>query len=97
MKRLLIAVLTTIHLVSFSSNVLAETWQEKFARLCGATEEHMELSPAELRGLAAECEKLREEIEALGDSQNKVYLFRLDKCCKFYLYMADVKEQQAGQ
>lgn len=66
-----------------------ESWRAEFDRLCGKTEQSMDLPVAELRELVERCEKLRPRIEASGDPQAKVYVKRLEACRKVFAFVIE--------
>jgi hypothetical protein len=70
------------------------TWQEDFERVCGATEKADAMSLEELKSALQETDHLLEVIEKEGGPQKKPYLFRLNKCRNFFVYMIGVKESE---
>jgi hypothetical protein len=54
----------------------------------------MTLSPEELKGLIARCDRLKPRIEAEGESARKVFLRRLHMCRELYKYVLESKEHQ---
>lgn len=73
------------------------TWQEDFERVCGATEKAEAMSLEELKGALQETDRLVEVIEKEGGAQKKPYLFRLNKCRSFIVYMIGVKESEKAK
>ena len=92
-KWLLCMVLLFFVIVSAGAMVSAdETWKEAFDRICGQTADASSLSPGTLSGLVKESRELEEKIRKLDIPSRKVYLFRLEKCRKFFQYILDTKK-----
>lgn len=72
----------------------AASWKEDFERICSYADDVTELDPANLTALISESDQLLKAIEALGDPQKKVYIFRLKKCRNFFQYMLDLKASE---
>ena len=74
------------------SHIFANSWQEEFERLCGATEQTENLSVEQVKDLINDCDKLLKVVQEQGGKQKKVYLFRLTKCRNFFEYVVSLKE-----
>ncbi len=83
-----------VFLFCATSLLWGATWQEDFERLCGVTEKAETMSMEELKSALQETEHLLEVIEKEGGPQKKPYLFRLNKCRSFFVYMISVKESE---
>ncbi len=77
-----------------STSLAQETWKAEFDAVCSKTDVAMTLSSEELNGLIARCDRLKEKIEAEGESTRKVYLRRLHMCRELYRYVLDSKENR---
>jgi hypothetical protein len=69
-----------------------EGWKAEFEAVCSKTDVAMALSPEELKGLIAGCDRLKPKIEAQEESTRKVYLRRLQMCRELYKYLLETKE-----
>lgn len=67
-------------------------WRKEFDDVCGRTMEAQSLTLEELEKLVARCEKLKPQIEGLGESERKVFLRRLKMCRDLYVYVIDSKK-----
>jgi hypothetical protein len=63
------------------------TWKKEFEEVCAKTQDAMALPIAELKTLVERCDKLKPAIEALGESERKVYARRLAACRNLYAYV----------
>ncbi len=70
-----------------------QNWRTEFDELCGKTQEADNLAPAELKQLVDRCDKLKERMETLDETQRKVYLKRLQMCRDLYVFMIEAKEK----
>jgi hypothetical protein len=70
-----------------------QNWRSEFDDLCGKTQEADALSVDELKQLIERCEKLKERIETLDETQRKVYLKRLQMCRDLFVFMLEAKEK----
>jgi len=71
----------------------SEGWREEFARICARSAEPEALDEAELTRLIDESEHLREKIANSTEPDSRVYLFRLNKCRAFFVFMKEVKKK----
>ena len=71
-----------------------EEWRKEFEEVCSKTQDAMEFSPKELRGLIARCDALKPHIEKLDEPHRKVTLRRLQMCRDLYAYVLETKENQ---
>ncbi|NTV13916.1 MAG: hypothetical protein HGA96_08320 [Desulfobulbaceae bacterium] len=69
-------------------------WREEFARICARSGESGAYSEAELSKLIADSDRLRLEIANSKEPDSRVYLFRLDKCRAFFVFMKEATSQQ---
>lgn len=72
----------------------AASWKEEFEDICSRTTVSQSLAPEELRALIARCDLLRPRIEALDDTEKRVYLRKLKMCRDLYQFVLDSKEQR---
>jgi hypothetical protein len=72
----------------------AEDWKLEFDDICSKTDDAMAFSVDELKQLVSRCEALRPRIEALGETQRKVYLKKLQSCRDLFIFVIQVKEQK---
>jgi len=67
----------------------ASDWKKEFEEVCAKTQDAMLLSQDELRELVRRCDALKPRLEALGESERKVYLKRLSACRNLYAYVLE--------
>jgi hypothetical protein len=72
----------------------AEDWKLEFDDICSKTDDAMAFTVDELKQLVSRCESLRPRIEALGETQRKVYLKKLQSCRDLFIFVIQVKEQK---
>jgi hypothetical protein len=72
----------------------ADNWKLQFDDICSKTDDAMALTVEELKQLVSRCDSLRPRIEALGETQRKVYLKRLQSCRDLYIFVIQTKEQK---
>lgn len=77
-----------------TSDVFAESWEDKFGKICSSTDASMSMTVEELEEKVKGCDNLMEEIQASSKENKKIYIFRLKKCRKFYDYMLVFKKEQ---
>ena len=65
----------------------ADGWKKEFEEVCAKTQDAMALPVAELEALVERCDRLKPAIEALGESERKVYARRLAACRNLYAYV----------
>ena len=65
----------------------SDGWKKEFEEVCAKTQDAMALPVVELRSLVERCDKLKPAIEALGESERKVYARRLAACRNLYAYV----------
>ena len=70
-------------------------WRKEFDDICGKTMAAQSLGTEELGRLVDRCDKLKPQIENLGESERKVYLRRLKMCRDLYRYVLDSKREEA--
>jgi len=69
-------------------------WQKDFQEICAKTQNALNLSEGELKGLLTRCDTLKQHIENLDESQatqRKVFLKRLKMCRDFYVFALEAK------
>ncbi len=69
-----------------------EDWKKEFDDLCAKTQDAMAYSPDELKGFIDRCDKLKPKIEALDETQRKVYMKRLQRCRDLFSFTLESKE-----
>jgi hypothetical protein len=74
----------------------AKAWKEDFDRLCGYVAEAESLPTDELKKISVECDSLLETLQALDAPEKKVYIFRLEKCKKFFQYILELRDNEAS-
>lgn len=97
MMRRLILVLAVVVSINYSGVATAESsggWREEFASICARTGDSSAFSEAELSQLIADAERLRVVIANSKEPDSKVYLFRLDKCRAFFVFMKEAASQK---
>ncbi len=84
--------------IFFLGAVVAEagSWKDDFNRLCAQTATAESLSGQELDNLVAECDQVIRTVEKSDTPETKVILFRLKKCRNLFVYLREVKKNQAG-
>lgn len=96
MRRLILA-MAVAAIMNNSGVATAESaggWREEFASICARTGDSGEFSEAELSKLIADSERLRVVIANSKEPDSRVYLFRLDKCRAFFLFMKEANSQK---
>lgn len=68
-----------------------EAWRAEFDDICGKTQDAMSLSVEELKSLSERCDRLKAHIDALDESQKKVYLKRLKMCKDLFEFVLKSK------
>ena len=71
-----------------------ESWKQEFEDICAKTQDAMTLSVEELKALVERCDRLKPEIEKLGETERKVYLKRLQMCRDLYAFVLESKEKK---
>ena len=71
-----------------------EVWKTEYEAVCSKTDFAMTLTEEELKGLIAQCDRLKPQIEAEEESTRKVYLRRLKMCRELYSYVLENKKQK---
>ena len=84
-------VLLTMSIPAVCGAAGEEGWRKEFDDICGRTSESQSLSIGELSKLVDRCDKLKPQIEQLGESERKVFLRRLKMCRELYRYVLDSK------
>jgi hypothetical protein len=69
-------------------------WKQEFEEICAKTQDAMALSSEELKSLVERCDRLRPAIEALDESERKVYSRRLCACRDLYAYVLESRQAQ---
>jgi hypothetical protein len=67
-------------------------WRKEFEEVCAKTQDAMVLTATELRSLVDRCDRLKPQVEALGESERKVYSRRLSACRNLYAYVLESKQ-----
>jgi hypothetical protein len=70
-----------------------EDWRREFDDLCGKTQDAMTLPSAELEGLVKRCDALQPKLDALGETERKVFSRRLKACRDLYQFVIDTREK----
>jgi hypothetical protein len=100
MRLLLIALLVALGTASAleSTARAAETetaraagtdWKAEFDRVCGQSDNAMNMTVDELKGALARCDALKSAIEGLEATPRKIYLKRLQMCRNLFGYMLE--------
>jgi hypothetical protein len=74
----------------------AAPWKEDFDRLCGYVAEAESLPTDDLKKISVECDSVLETLRALDAPEKKVYIFRLEKCKKFFQYILELRDNGAS-
>lgn len=69
-------------------------WKAEFQDVCSKTQDSMALPLEELRSLVARCDKLKPLLDALEESERKVYSRRLRACCDLYAFVIKAREEE---
>ena len=75
------------------TNVHGGSLQDEFDRLCVHTQDAESLPLERLQELVTECDQLKKKIEESNEPQKKLLLFRLEKCCNFLTYIAELRQE----
>jgi len=86
------ALATLVVLLAANAAFAGEDWRKEFDEVCAMTQDAMTLTAEELRGLIERCDKLKPAIEALDESERKVFLKRLQMCRDLYVFVLESKE-----
>jgi len=78
---------------SFGTAYAQQNWRTEFDEICSKTQEADALTAEELKQLIERCDKLKEQIETLDETQRKVYLKRLQMCRDLYMFMLETKDK----
>ena len=70
-----------------------QNWRTEFDEICSKTQDADALTTEELKQLIERCDKLKEQIETLDETQRKVFLKRLQMCRDLYIFMLEAKEK----
>ena len=70
-----------------------QNWRSEVDEICSKTQDAAALTSEELKQLIERCDKLKEQIETLDETQRKVFLKRLQMCRDLYMFMLEVKEK----
>ncbi len=70
----------------------SDGWKKEFEEVCAKTQDAMALSTDELRALVELCDKLKPRVDALGESERKVYSKRLAACRNLYAYVLESRQ-----
>jgi hypothetical protein len=68
-------------------------WRADFDRVCGQTDNAINMTAAELKAALATCDALRPAIEGLEPTPRKIYLKRLQMCRNLFAYMLETRLQ----
>jgi hypothetical protein len=77
--------------VAPAANVAQDDWKTEFEDICSKTQDSMEFTSDELKGLVDRCDALKPRIEKLDETQKKVYLKRLQMCRDLLLFVMQSK------
>ncbi len=69
-------------------------WKTEFEEVCAKTPDSMVLPLEELRLLVARCDKLAPLLDALEESERKVYSRRLQACRALYAFVIETREKE---
>ena len=72
----------------------APAWKTEFENVCAKTQDSMALPLEELRSLVARCDKLAPLLDALEESERKVYGRRLKACRELYAFVIETREKE---
>ena len=64
-------------------------WKGDFDRVCGQSDNAMNMTVDELKGALAQCDALKSVIEGLEATPRKIYLKRLQMCRNLFGYMLE--------
>lgn len=70
----------------------ADPWTDAFERICSFTDSATELPPEQLAALIAESAALLAAVPVTSDPQQKIRVFRLQKCHNLFRYLLDLHE-----
>lgn len=81
-------------LFSTGSSWSEDAWLPEFEEICGKTQDAGSMTTEELKAVVAKCDRVKSLIENSDNPQKKVYLFRLDKCRKLFVFMLESSEKK---
>jgi len=96
--RRFLVVITALAMIAIAAPAVCgaegeEGWRREFDDVCGKTSESQSLSTEELGKLVDRCDKLKPQIEKLGESERKVFLRRLKMCRDLYDFMLETRRE----
>lgn len=80
-------------LLTAQSAYAEDDWKTEFDDLCSKTQDAMLFTEDQLKSLVERCDRLKQRIETLDESQKKVYLKRLSMCRDLFAYMLKSKQK----
>jgi len=89
LRRTVVLLLLILTLCAGVANAGEDAWRTEFDALCGQSENSMNMTVAELKGVLGRCDTLKEQIEKLEATPRKVYLRRLQMCRNLLEYMLE--------
>ena len=72
----------------------APAWRTEFEAVCAKTQDSMVLPLEELRSLVVRCDKLMPLLDALEESERKIYSRRLRACRELYAFVIETREKE---
>jgi len=75
-----------------SSYANQELWREEFNALCGDTQKAATFGQDDLKELVVRCDKLSSELEGSDSAQKKAYIYRVEKCKNFFIFLIEFSE-----
>src|SRR5690242_166627 len=72
-----------------ASQTAGNGWKGEFDRVCGQSDNAMNMTVDELKAALAQCDALKSVIEGLEATPRKIYLKRLQMCRNLFGYMLE--------
>ena len=91
-KLFLLAILICVSTLSFANE---ESWRDEYNSICGDTQEAVTLPREEINTLIDKCDKLLNKIKAADNPRKKTFIFRIERCKKFYQYIVNLTKDEA--
>jgi len=88
-KGVVLAAISLLLILTASLSFAEDAWLPEFEDICSRTEESSAMNKDELKAMVERCDKLLPQIENSDNPQKRVYLFRLEKCKKLFMYVME--------
>jgi len=80
----------------YSLQAAEDGWKKEFSAICSEVVNARELEDGELLRLALESDKLLKRLRNMQEREVKIYVFRLEKCKKFFEFTLESNKRRKG-